>query len=241
MRLLLQFSVLLLLCALGLAGCRAVPGKPAPGSEAKRPDQVLDFPTLYRENCSACHGDQGRMGAAISLANPAYLSFAGTATLQRITADGVPGTMMPPFSKKSGGMLTDQQIQVLTQGMIGLWSQPSPIAGLSAIGYSETLKGDPTHGAHTFASTCSRCHGADGTGSSAAKIPTGSLIDPSYLALISDQGLRSMIVAGQPDQGMPGSDHAGAHPMTDQDVTDIVAWLVAHRTQAPGQPYPRQP
>jgi mono/diheme cytochrome c family protein len=232
MKRLLSFF-LLFLCALGLAGCRAVPGKPAPGSEAKRPDQILDFPTLYQENCSACHGDQGRMGAAISLANPAYLSFAGAANLERITANGVPGTMMPPFLQKSGGMLTEQQIDVIAQGMLRLWSKPSPLA---AIGYTGTLKGDPVNGEHAFAATCSQCHGTDGTGSSAPNIHTGSLVDPSYLALISDQGLRSIIVAGQPDEGMPG-----AGPMTDRDVTDIVAWLASHRTPTPGQPYRQHP
>ncbi len=237
MRTLPQSSALLL-CLLGLAGCRTIPGKPQPGSEARRPDQVLDFATLYKENCSACHGEHGSMGAAISLGNPAYLAFAGTANLQRITANGVPGTLMPPFSQASGGMLTDQQIGVLTQGLASLWSRPSPAAAPSAIGYAATLKADPARGAQLFVSTCSNCHGADGTGSSATETPTGSLVDPAYLALISDQALRSIVVAGEPDEGMPGSAQAAAHPLSDQDVTDIVAWLASHRIQAPGQPYP---
>ncbi len=231
-----QFSALLVY-TIALMGCRNAPGRPAPGSEAKRPDEVVDFPTLYRQNCSGCHGDQGRMGAAISLANPAYLSFAGAAELQSITANGIPGTLMPPFSRHSGGMLTDQQIQVLTQGMVARWGKPSPPATRSPIPYAKTLEGNATNGAQAFATTCARCHGADGTGSSTAGVPNGSLVDPSYLALISDQGLRSIVVAGQPGEGMPGSDQAGARPMSDQEVTDIVAWLAAHRTQSPGQIY----
>jgi cytochrome c oxidase cbb3-type subunit 3/ubiquinol-cytochrome c reductase cytochrome c subunit len=231
----------LLLGALGFIGCQAPPGKPLPGSEAKRPDQVLDFATLYKENCSACHGEQGRMGAAISLANPVYLSFAGAANLQRITAKGVPGTLMPGFSKASGGTLTDQQIQVLTQGMISNWSRPLPLDHLATIAYMTTQTGDPARGAQLFTTSCSRCHGAEGTGSSAAKPPTGSLVDPAYLALISDQALRSLTVAGQPEQGMPGSNQVGLRPLTDQDVTDIVAWLASHRIQTPGQPYPQPP
>jgi cytochrome c oxidase cbb3-type subunit 3/ubiquinol-cytochrome c reductase cytochrome c subunit len=238
MRILLEAPALLL-CVLSIVGCQAVPGKPMPGSEAKRPDQVLDFVTLYQENCSACHGENGRMGAAISLANPVYLSFAGARNLQRVTANGVPGTLMPGFSKGSGGTLTDRQIEVLTQGMVTHWSGPSPLASLSPVAYSAMLQGDPVRGAQLFVSSCAKCHGSDGTGSTAAKPPTGSLVDSAYLALISDQGLRSLIVAGQPDHSMPGSNHAGAHPLAEQDVTDIVAWLAAHRTQAPGQPYPQ--
>jgi cytochrome c oxidase cbb3-type subunit 3/ubiquinol-cytochrome c reductase cytochrome c subunit len=179
------------------------------------------------------------MGAAISLSNPAYLSFAGAANLQRVTAQGVPGTLMPPFSHGAGGMLTDQQITVLTQGIIDLWSRPARHTALPPIAYTATLQGDPTRGAHLFASTCKQCHGADGPGSAVAQQHTGSLTDPAYLALISDQALRTILVVGQPDQGMPGSDQVAMRPLTDQDVTDIVAWLASHRTQTPGQPYPQ--
>ena len=73
------------------------------------------------------------------------------------------------------------------------------------------------------------------------KLHTGSLVDPAYLALISDQGLRSLIIAGQSGEGMPDwrSDitGAGSRAMADQEVTDIVAWLASHRVASPGQPY----
>lgn len=229
MRIFPQISMLLF-CALSLAGCRTVPGKPLPGDEAKRPDQVLDFATLYKENCSACHGERGRMGAAISLANPAYLSFAGAANLQRVTANGVHGKLMPAFSKQAGGLLTDQQIGVLAKGMIEVWGRPLPLAAFAPIAYAATLQGDARRGAQVFATSCSQCHGADGNGSSKTHEATGSLVDPTYLSLISDQALRSLIVAGQPDQGMPGTADVGAHTLNDQDVTDIVAWLASHRT-----------
>jgi cytochrome c oxidase cbb3-type subunit 3/ubiquinol-cytochrome c reductase cytochrome c subunit len=125
--------------------------------------------------------------------------------------------------------------------MTALWGRPSPLAALSPIAYAAAQEGNPSNGARIFTSACSRCHGADGTGSSTVNIPTGSLVDPSYLALISDQGLRSIIVAGQPEEGMPGSDQVGAQPLSDQEVTDIVAWLAAHRTQTPGQIYQQHP
>jgi len=69
----------------------------------------------------------------------------------------------------------------------------------------------------------------------------GSIVDGSYLALISDQGLRSIMIAGRPDEGMPDWRTDGAQPMTDQQITDIVAWLATKRTVNPGQPYPTQP
>ena len=63
-------------CAAVLAttGCRNVPGRPGPNSAVPRPEDVTDFKTLYSENCAACHGVEGRHGAAISLANPVYLA-----------------------------------------------------------------------------------------------------------------------------------------------------------------------
>jgi cytochrome c oxidase cbb3-type subunit 3/ubiquinol-cytochrome c reductase cytochrome c subunit len=224
-------------------GCLTAPGKPAPSADALRPEQILDFPTLYRQNCAACHGEQGRQGAAVSLANPAYLAFAGADTITRITANGVPHTLMPAFSKQTGGTLTDQQITALVQGMVQAWGDPRVALEQNAPPYATSLVGDPAHGQRTFQSNCARCHGADGTG--VASLHTGSLVDPAYLALVSDQSLRTVIVAGLPDDKMPDwrFDAVGptARPMTDQEITDVVAWLAAHRTSAPGQPYPQHP
>jgi cytochrome c oxidase cbb3-type subunit 3/ubiquinol-cytochrome c reductase cytochrome c subunit len=69
----------------------------------------------------------------------------------------------------------------------------------------------------------------------------GSIVDGSYLALISDQGLRSITIAGRPDEGMPDWRTDGTQPMTDQQITDVVAWLVSKRKADPGQPYPTRP
>jgi mono/diheme cytochrome c family protein len=236
-----------LLCALllGALGCTAPPGRPAGGSGVSSPDQVLDFATLYAENCSGCHGAGGENGAAISLANPVYLAAAGEANLKRATAAGVPGTLMPPFAQSNGGTLTDQQIDALADGMIKNWSRPAILAGETPPAYASASAGDATRGQNAFATFCGRCHGADGAGEKSSPGSkggdTGSLVDPAYLALVSDQNLRSTIIAGDPEQGMPDWRHdlagAGARALTDPEITDIVAWLASHRTSAPGQPY----
>jgi len=237
-------AVCLLACAatLPVAGCRNVPGKPGLEREVARPEQLADFATLYSQNCASCHGVNGRNAAAISLANPIYLALAGVANTQRVTANGVPGTTMPPFSKAAGGMLTDQQIEILAEGMARNWGNPDALAGRVAPAYASHALGDPVQGQKTFAAFCARCHGADGNGAPTGNgIVTGSLVDPAYLALISDQGLRSIIIAGQPGQGMPDwrshMDDPGARPMTDQEITDAVAWLASHRIATPGQLY----
>jgi cytochrome c oxidase cbb3-type subunit 3/ubiquinol-cytochrome c reductase cytochrome c subunit len=232
-----------------IAGCRSAPGKPGPDPEVPRPEQVLDFPTLYAQNCAACHGVYGLNGAAISLNNPAYLAIAGSANIQRITANGVPGTSMPAFAKSAGGTLTDQQIVALTNGMEKKWASPSDIYKEHPP-YAASALGIAANGQKTFTSYCASCHGPDATG---ARLParlaipnnvtTGSLVDPSYLALISDQGLRSVILAGQFEYDPPHGwlSYSPGHDLTDQEITDIVAWLASHRTATPGQVYQQHP
>ena len=58
-----------------LSACSSPHGQPQRDSEAVAPNQVLDFTTLYAQNCAGCHGAQGRGGAAISLADPVYLAI----------------------------------------------------------------------------------------------------------------------------------------------------------------------
>jgi cytochrome c oxidase cbb3-type subunit 3/ubiquinol-cytochrome c reductase cytochrome c subunit len=202
---------------------------------------VLDFPTLYGQNCAGCHGANGRNGAAISLANPVYLAIAGPANIAKITAAGVPGTLMPAFSKDAGGFLTDRQVRIIAQGMVSAWGNPAALGGQMSPPYASTSTGNSANGQKAFATFCASCHGPDATGTSAGKRQIGSLVDPAYLALISDQDLRSIILAGAPGQGMPDwrSDATGpgARPLTGQEITDIVAWMGSFRIQTPGQPY----
>jgi cytochrome c oxidase cbb3-type subunit 3/ubiquinol-cytochrome c reductase cytochrome c subunit len=204
---------------------------------------VLDFATLYRQNCSACHGENGKNGAAIALNNSVYLALAGTANIERITADGVPNTAMPPFARSKGGMLTDNQIAILAVGAEQNWSNSSALAGTTPPTYATDAPGNSAQGQHVFATDCAQCHGADGTGGKAPSgAVLGSLLDPSYLALISDQGLRSVIIAGQTEHGAHDwRSYRPQHPMTNQEIADTVAWLVSHRTATPGQVYQQHP
>ncbi len=115
--------------AFALVGCERIPGRPGPGPEVVRPNEVLDFPTLFKANCVGCHGENGRNGAAISLSNPVYLAVAGEENLKEIIGNGVSGKLMPPFAKSAGGMLTDQQINVLAHGMMQAVEQAGPFCG----------------------------------------------------------------------------------------------------------------
>jgi len=235
----LTSSMIVSAVAFFATGCKDIPAKREPVSP--RPDQVLSFAPLYQQNCAACHGEQGKNGAAISLANPVYLAVAGADIIQKATANGVPGTLMPAFAKSQGGMLTDEQVAVLAKGVETAWARPGALQGQTTPPYASASSGDPNEGQKAFTTFCASCHGSDGTGVKQKHNSTGSLVDPAYLALISDQGLRSLIIAGQAEEGKADwrSDiiGAGSRPMTDKEITDVVAWLASHRVAAPGQPY----
>jgi cytochrome c oxidase cbb3-type subunit III len=219
---------------IGLAGCGTPPGQPRKGSETVAPNQVMEFDALYRQNCAACHGADGRGGAAIAMANPVYLAIAGDEVIRSVIATGVSGTSMPAFAQHAGGMLTDQQIDVITTGMRTRWSRPGTLDGAHPPSYAATVPGNAQQGEGVYRKYCNSCHGSNGAGG-----PKGSAItNDSFLALVSDQGLRTVIISGRPELGAPDwRGYAPDGPMSDQDVTDVVAWLASRRVQSPGQPY----
>ena len=217
-----------------LTGCSNSPGRPTANSETVAPNDILDFDTLYAGNCSGCHGPQGKGGASIALANPVYLAIADDVTVRNAIAKGLRGTLMPAFAQRAGGMLTDKQVDVIASGIRSNWGKPGILDGANPPSYTAKSPGDAPRGAAAFKTYCASCHGAEGRGG-----PKGSSItDDSFLALLSDQELRTMVITGRPELGAPDwRGNVPGRPMSEQDVSDVVAWLVAQRAQNPGQPY----
>ena len=230
MKVLRHLYGLAFLAALVISGC----GKPRGIVETLAPNEVSDFHTLYTENCAGCHGGDGRGGAAIGLADPVYLAIADQASMRRASANGVRGTAMPAFAETSGGLLTDAQIDVIVREIRSRWSRPGILDGANPPSYAVKAAGDIQRGAAAFQTYCESCHGANGLGG-----PKGSAIaNDSFLALVSDQGLRTLVITGRPDLGAPDwRANVPGRPMSDQDVADVVAWLISKRVETPGQPY----
>jgi cytochrome c oxidase cbb3-type subunit III len=222
------------LAAILASGCGAPHGQPAKGSEVLAPSEVLQFGTLYAANCAACHGAEGRGGAAIALANPVYLAIADDSAIRNVTANGVRGTAMPAFAQSAGGMLTDAQIDVITKEIRSRWRQQGSLTAATVPSYAPQSTGDAQRGEVAYKTYCESCHGPGGHGGHKAS----SITDDSFLALISDQGLRTIVIAGRPELGAPDwQGNVPGRPMSNQEVTDVVAWLASHRVQDPGQPY----
>jgi mono/diheme cytochrome c family protein len=225
MKLRLTVLAWLLPAVLSLAGCSAA-GKPAPGPEVPRPDSILDPVVLYRQNCAGCHGADGRKGPAMDLSDPVYLAIVDDDTLRTTISKGRPGTAMSAFAQKEGGMLTDAQINAIIKGIRERWSKPDALAGATAPPYAARAAGSGEQGGAVYLTYCAYCHGTDVKGGPKA----GSVTNGAYLSLISDQELRTIVITGRPDFGAPDwRENVPGHPMTDQQISDVVAWLAAQR------------
>ncbi len=217
-----------------LSACSSPPGRPSKDSEIPAPSEIMDFRTLYAENCAACHGREGRGGAAIALADPVYLAVVDESAMRKITANGVRGTSMPAFAQSAGGILTDKQVDVITSGIRSRWSRPGILDGANPPPYVARSSGNVERGDASYKTYCSSCHGPQGQGGPKAS----AITNDSFLALVSDQGLRTIVIAGRPELGAPDwRGNVTGKPMSDQEITDVVAWLASHRVQNPGQPY----
>ena len=232
-----RFITAVFVATLALAGCDAVPGRPKPDARELAPTEVMAFESLYARNCAGCHGETGRLGAARALNDPVYVALVPPDRLRQVIAAGVPGTAQPAFALEKGGPLTDAQVDVLVRGIVGRWRRPDAVAGQELPPYdggrtTGLEAGDANRGRQVFAVACARCHGDDGRGGPRS----GDVADPSYLALVSDQHLRTTVIAGRADLGMPDWRGDGkTAPLTPQQVSDVVAWLVGQRRPVPGR------
>jgi cytochrome c oxidase cbb3-type subunit III len=166
------------------------------------------------------------------LANPVYQSLVDEQSLRQTIANGLPSTLMPAFAISAGGSLTDQQVDVLAKGMRTAWYNAGTADTANAPPYKASKSVDVGHGQQVYAAYCAACHGeaASSPQTNAGKIKAGSIVDPAFLSLVSDQALRTVVIAGRPDIGQPDwRNYVAGHPMTDQEVTDVVGWLSSMR------------
>lgn len=224
------------LLAMGfLTGCDNMPGRPKLDEQTLPPAAVVDFQKLYRLNCNGCHGFDGNIAGSIAMDDPTYLAIVPEATLREVIAKGIPGTLMPAFSQAEGGTLTDQQIDILVKGILA-WKQPgTPAADLPP--YSAP-PGDATAGVSTYATYLASLKEV----APATMFGDGFLTNPAFLGLTSDQHLRTLVIVGRPELGIPNFRTAlNGSPLSNDQISDIVAWLISQRKNEFGQPLIQTP
>jgi len=215
----MKYALLAVAAMLGVSSCET----PSPRTDAPvvRPNEVADFSALYAQNCSGCHGADGQGALTVGIGSPVYLAIADDATIRQVIDQGRPGTPMQGFAEKAGGMLTDAQIDIIIQGIRTRWAKPGAFEKDPPPPYRASQSGDADRGHNVFTASCSSCHGPDGHGAR-------TIAESSYLDLVSDQHLRTVIITGMPHLGMPDW-RSHPKPLSDADVTNLVAWLASQR------------
>jgi mono/diheme cytochrome c family protein len=212
-----------------LPACDWMPGKPKKAEAEVAPSAVTDFQQLYTQNCLGCHGSGGLVSGSIAMDDQTYLALVPPEKLREIIAAGVPGTLMPPFSQANGGLLTDEQVTILVQGILA-WRKGDAPAGLPA--YS-AAPGSAASGEPLYAAYVASLRGKADEGLFA----DGFLANPAFLGLSSDQYLRTLIITGRPELGIPNFQTAlSGQPLGDQQISDMVAWLISQRKNEFGKP-----
>jgi cytochrome c oxidase cbb3-type subunit III len=219
------------------AGCD-LPGRPKPADRPVPANQVKDFDTLYAARCAGCHGVNGTLGPAPPLNDPIFLAIVPDTELLRVISEGRTVTPeqkspMPAFAQDRGGPLTGAQVKVLADGIKKRWkASGSPSSSLPGyIGPAVSGAGNKDEGARVFARACASCHGSQGQGEKDGHPLRGWAINnPAFLALISDQALRRIIITGRPDLGMPAYYDKDSRPadyraLTSPEIDDLVALL----------------
>jgi mono/diheme cytochrome c family protein len=199
-------------------------GEPDPAKVWKPASAELNFEKLYALNCVACHGMGSTVAAAISMDNQTYLNLLPDGMLKNTITDGIEGTRMPGFGAAQGGDLTEKQIEILTNGILALKKPLDPAAG--ALPAYAAAPGNAASGEALFKQSFAK-----------DQSPLATYLDPAFLGLVSDQYLRTLVIVGQPELGFPDyRNFIPGRPLTDAEVSDVVAFLISNRKNEFGDP-----
>jgi len=236
----LRLSAVVGMILLNAGGCN-LSGKPDQADLPVSPEQIANFDQLYTTNCAGCHGATGKLGPAPPLNDPLFVAIIPEDELHRVIGDGRAGTLMPAFATVNGGSLTDKQVKLLAEGVKSHWKSEAPLDH-SPPAYAITNEPQtiPAVEEHTrrlaiYQRACAGCHGPDGSGSQGNRSGPGAINAPAFLALISNQALRRIIITGRPDLGMPTYAEkrgrtAEYEPISTAEIDDLVALLAQWRS-----------
>lgn len=222
-------ATVLALAAVSLTACGKVPLNRAGRTEK---DSVIPSEQVWATQCAGCHGADGTMGVARPMRDADYLASIGPQRLLEVVTRGQ-GRLMPAMAASQGGPVDDEQLHSLVDWMVKEWGtggRAGPVEWSAA-------PGQAARGATVYAANCQTCHGApDGK----APGTRGSVTDPNYLRLVSDQSLRSSILFGRADLGAgctgPYPGQPASARLSAADVSDVVAFLASRRPQMGAKP-----
>jgi mono/diheme cytochrome c family protein len=187
---------------------------------------------LFANNCTICHGVNGEGSDLGVVLNADAVRATDAAELSRIITEGVPGTMMVGW----GSALTPEEIgdivaflqnwdAVTAQGIA--LTPPEPVR-VDLDNPEEVL----ALGERIFTTTCTGCHGADGSGGTGPVLNSQQILsrntDEQLLATITNGGWR-------PNSTMP----AFGDRLTQVELAALVDFIRAWEPTAPLVENPR--
>jgi len=213
-------AIVIALCLLGI-GIWAV------GAQAQTNPQVEQGAALYSEYCAVCHGPDGsgRVGATLAKDWP---SVRPDLAIKTTIENGIPGSRMPAWSNAKGGPLSAAEIEALVAyilswqtggaGSILVYSTPTALPPVTPV---PDIVGDPVKGALVFQQNCIMCHGEGGKG----KI--GKTLAQDWPSIRPDLLIANTVANGVPNTVMPAWSLAKGGPLSEQDIDNVVAYILA--------------
>lgn len=106
------------------------PTRRAEAAENRSIELAAQGSELFELTCAACHGTEGTGGEdAPTLNAKEFLQFATDEQINSLTATGVPGSDMSPYSLNFGGPFTQEQIVALTTYLRSLEEDAPSVPG----------------------------------------------------------------------------------------------------------------
>jgi mono/diheme cytochrome c family protein len=202
-------------------------GRKAARAQTTDQDQIDLGARLYAENCAVCHGPngEGRVGATLAKNWP---SIRPDLTVRTTIENGVPGAVMPAWSQKNGGPLSDEEIDALVAYILS-W-QTGSASNIPTIPTNTPrppitpvadVVGDPNQGAVLFDQNCVVCHGPNGEGR------IGATLAKPWASVRPSLTIKSTIAEGVSGSLMPAWAQVNGGPLTDQQIDHLVAFILS--------------
>lgn len=190
-------------------------------------EQLTIGAQLYADNCVVCHGQngEGRVGATLAKDWP---SIRPELTVRTIIEQGVPGSVMPAWGQEHGGPFSSSEVDALLTYILS-WQtgdlpdlMPFPTATLRPVlSPVPEVEGDPNRGGVLFGDNCAMCHGANAEGR------VGATLAKAWPGIRPDLNIKATIANGISGSAMPAWSQENGGPLTEQDLNDLVAFIMA--------------
>ena len=186
-------------------------------------EQIKEGAILFSENCAVCHGEQGqgRVGATLAKDWP---SLQPSMLVKSTIENGIPGSVMPAWK----GTLSDAQIDTIITYILSWQSgeniplpTPKPATPRAPITPVPGVVGDPNMGVVLFDENCTLCHGSNGEG----RIAPALNID--WASNRPDLLIKQTIGEGIKGSVMPAWSQANGGPLSEENINDIVAYILS--------------